>query len=131
MKLRANPLVVAAALGLLGPAALADEDVDRTPVGLWRRVQPAPQQFPGQLGDQIEVVAVEQRILLDDGSGTLTEPPGSWVFPSETRFVQSLQLNDAVVERAFFADGDALQVKTRIEADGRTQEFLETFHRLA
>ena len=37
LKLRVNPLVLAAALGLLGPAALEEEEVNAGPVGLWVR----------------------------------------------------------------------------------------------
>ncbi len=41
MQLRVNPMIVAAAFGLLGPAALADDDREEEVgvAGLWSRVR--------------------------------------------------------------------------------------------
>src|SRR4029453_16734236 len=81
MKLKVPPVVFAAALGLLGPAALDDseEGADRGVDGLWKRSAGSPDEArAGALGDRIEVVRIEDKVLLDDGSGRLDENAGSW-----------------------------------------------------
>lgn len=55
MKVAAHPLVVAAALGLLGPAALAEEDRTKT--------EPTCLQCPRTAPDQEEMVRAEEAFL--------------------------------------------------------------------
>jgi hypothetical protein len=124
MKLQVSPLVLAAALGLLGPAALEDGDESRVS-GLWKRAgrgtEPPEPNPPGGLGDRIEVLTLEDRVLLDDGSGTLSAAPGTWETRSPDLLVQRVELEGATVVREFASTTDGLVVEVRIERDGRTE----------
>ena len=120
MKLKVPPVVLAAALGLLGPAALDDseEGADRGVNGLWKRSVGSPDgPREGALGDRIEVVRIEDKVLLDDGSGRLDENAGSWTVGPDS-LVQSLDVAGAQVVREFALDGDHLTVEVRVERDG-------------
>jgi hypothetical protein len=120
MKLKVPPVVLAAALGLLGPAALDDseEGADRGVDGLWKRAPGTPDaEREGALGDRIEVVRIEDKVLLGDGSGRLDENAGSWTVRPDS-LVQSLDVGGAQVVREFALDGDHLTVDVRVERDG-------------
>ena len=120
MKLKVPPLVLAAALGLLGPAALddTDEGADRGVDGLWKRSAGSSDAArAGALGDRIEVVRIENKVLLDDGSGRLDENAGRWTVGPDS-LVQSLDVAGAQVVREFALDGDHLTVEVRVERDG-------------
>jgi hypothetical protein len=123
MKLKVPPVVFAAALGLLGPAALEDSDegTERGVSGLWKRAGGSPAgPTTGALGDRIEVVRIEDRVLLDDGSG-LDEAGGTWTVGPDS-LVQSLEVTGAHVTREFALDGDSLTVEVRVERDGLVAE---------
>jgi hypothetical protein len=124
MKLKVPPVVLAAALGLLGPAALDDTDErsERGVDGLWKRATGAPDSArAGALGDRIEVVRIEDKVLLDDGSGRLDDQAGSWTVGPDI-LVQSLDVAGAQVVREFALDGDQLTVEVRVERDGHLAE---------
>lgn len=119
MKLRVNPMVFAAALGLLGPAALEDEDGDRGPIGLWQRDPDAPDaEGASSLGERIEVLALEDRFFIDDGQGAGLTDQGSWSRLSDGSLRQELVLDSARVLREFKAEADSLAVHTQVERDG-------------
>ena len=116
VKLSVNPLVVAAALGLLGPAALVDEDESSSEqlAGTWKRAGEAPGEAT-QLGGLIEVIEVEDRVLLDDGT-SLTRSQEQWARTEDDALgaTQSLVLDGASIERTFRVEGDDLLVTTRV-----------------
>ena len=124
MKLKVPPVVLAAALGLLGPAALddSDEGADRGVSGLWKRANGSPDGAKaGALGERIEVVRIEDKVLLDDGSGRLDENSGRWTVGPDS-LVQSLDVAGVQVVREFALDGDHLTVEVRVERDGHLAE---------
>ena len=128
MKLKVPPVVLAAALGLLGPAALdeSEEGADRGVDGLWKRSPGAPDgEREGALGDRIEVVRIEDKVLLGDGSGRLDENAGSWTVRPDS-LVQSLDVGGAQVVREFALDGDHLTVDVRVERDGSVADHWST-----
>jgi hypothetical protein len=128
MKLRVNPLVLAAALGLLGPAALAEEE--QGPVGLWQRATPPQESKGDRLGQRIEVVAVEDRVFIDDGLGMGLADSGTWTQLDDGGLLQVVAQGDTVLRREFRVDDDSLAVRTRVEsADGRL-DYEATFTRL-
>lgn len=128
MKLKVNPLVVAAALGLLGPAALADEDdEDRREArlaGLWKRSGPSLPS-PGRLGDALQVITVEGRVLLDDGSGSAH----AWDAAEDGPLLQELRVDGARVTRRFEAEGDQLEVHTTVDSPDGLVEYTQVFVR--
>ena len=120
VRLKVPPVVLAAALGLLGPAALDDSDerTDRGVNGLWKRANGSPDgEKAGALGERIEVVRIEDKVLLDDGSGRLDENAGSWTVGPDS-LVQSLDVAGVQVVREFALEGDHLTVEVRVERDG-------------
>lgn len=127
MKVRVNPLVLAAALGLLGPAALDEESPG--PVGLWRRDGDDPP-APSGLGERIEVLAIEDRFFIDQGLGTGLEDAGRWTRLDDGALIQELQVDGARVRREFRAEEDSLSVRTQIEAEGSRSEREDRFKRL-
>ena len=132
-KLRVNPLVLAASLGLLGPAALADDEDREDAAGLWRRdadLSEAPA-AAARLGEQIEVIRVDDRVLLDDGLGTGAASKGTWTRMDGPDLSQELVVADARVRRDFHVEDGALEVVTRVEHDGATAEFRDRYTRLA
>lgn len=132
MQIRVNPMIVAAALGLLGPAALAEDehDEDARIAGLWARVGAGADDLRrATLGKQIELIPVEDRVLLDDGL-RVTDRGESWLDLSGELLVQELQLAEARVTRRFNIDGNALTVHTVEDAaDGRL-EYWDSYQRL-
>ncbi len=128
MKVRVNPLVLAAALGLLGPAALDEETPG--PVGLWRREGGAPDASADQLGERIEVLAIEDRFYFDEGQGTGLADAGTWTRLADGALVQELALGSALVRREFRAEEDILAVRTLVQSDGERHELEARFTRL-
>lgn len=131
LKLRVNPLVLAASLGLLGPAALADEDESDRPAGMWRRDDDGADNNAARLGDRIEVICVEDRVLLDDGSGAGVADVGQWTHIDDERLSQELVVDNSVVRREFRAEGDALEVRTSVIRDGVVEAYTDRFTRLS
>lgn len=130
MKLKVPPVVLAAALGLLGPAALedSDESSERGVSGLWKRATGSPDGAKaGALGETIEVVRIEDKVLLDDGSGRLEGGDGNWTVGPDS-LVQWLEVAGAHVVREFALDGDSLTVEVRVERDGLLSERWSTLY---
>lgn len=127
MRIDAHPLVVAAALGLLGPAALADDEAPTGIVGEWSREGVA--QSPVAMGSRIELFPVENTFVLDDGVGGLN---GSWTQGGDQAAEQRLSVGELVVTRHFEADGDALAVRTEVVGpEGQAEAFVEHYTRLS
>lgn len=128
MKLKVNPLVVAAALGLIGPAALAEEEDDAhrgSMAGMWRRSGEAPPPVDAGLGEEIQVVELEDRVMLDDGVGG---PQGTWtVMPDGGQ--QELLVEGRRVTRTFAAHGDRLDVLVTVEHGDQRHEYHQVFQR--
>ena len=132
LKLRVNPLVLAAALGLLGPAALEEEEVNAGPVGLWVRAPgAAPVAAQGELGERIEVLALEDRFFIDDGLGSGLADQGSWSHLKDGALLQELRSDSGRVLREFRAEADDLAVLTRVEQDGGLVESVSRYTRLS
>lgn len=127
MRIKVSPLVVAAALGLLGPAALAEEDErdDQGLAGVWQRKRDGRASSPLQLGDRIEVIPFEGTVLLDDGA---QGPRGDWTVQGDLAR-QELVVDGHRVTRQFHADGDELAVQTTVEAADGPHTWSDTFVR--
>ena len=71
MRIDAHPLVVAAALGFLGPAALADDDfgdAEGQMAGVWTRMSTtANTAVAATAGARLEIIPVEDRLVVDAG----------------------------------------------------------------
>lgn len=134
LKLRVNPLVLAAALGLLGPAALEEEEANAGPVGLWLRspgADPSAPSAAGELGERIEVLALEDRFFIDDGLGSGLADQGSWSHLKDGALLQELRVDSGRVLREFRAEADGLAVRTRVEQDGSSIESISRYTRLS
>ncbi len=134
MKLQVHPLVVAAALGLLGPAALADDKGTLVAgfAGLWSRAGTAPtvQGNPDaklRLGAVLEVIPVDGRLILDDGS---TEDATWTVGPSGTA-TQVVVVDGNRVTRELTQDGHTLEVRTTVHAGAQPTVLLDCYTRTA
>lgn len=128
MRLKVNPLVVAAALGLLGPAALSDED-EEAPKGLagvWHR-RGGGERSPLPMGDRIEVIPFEGTVLLDDGAHG---PNGLWTLATPSQASQELRLGETTVRRTFEVDGDSLAVRTTVTDALGTMVWSDTYERM-
>jgi hypothetical protein len=127
MRIDAHPLVVAAALGFLGPAALADDEPISGLGGEWTREGDAS---AGEvsLGSSFEVIPVEEHFIIGgiDGQGQ-----GTWTRMSDDRAVQVLVVGEREVRRSFAADGDVLEVRTHVldPESGASSEVVEHFAR--
>lgn len=133
MRITVNPLVVAAALGLLGPAALAEDDELESNgiAGVWQRTgasAPSSALHSGSLslGDRIEMIPFEGRVLLDDGSAG---HQGEWSQDVDGMHRQELVLDGKTVSRSFQADGDQLAVRTIVLGEHGAETWLDTFQR--
>lgn len=129
MKLKVNPMVLAAALGLLGPAALADDEDEVTMplAGQWVRAPSARPAHAGLLEPTIELIPVEGRLLLGEGDGARE----SWVSEVGHRWSQELDLGAARVTRSFARDGESLTVETTVIEGGVIETFTDAYGRLA
>ena len=129
MRIKVNPLVVAAALGLLGPAALAEEDEseERGLAGVWQRKSDPRDQTRIGLGDRIEVIPFDGTVLLDDGQPGAAAP-GEWTVDGP-QALQELVVDGARITRRFQADGDQLAVHTTVDAPDGAHTWSDTFVR--
>jgi len=130
MRIDAHPLVVAAALGLLGPAALAEDEAPTGLVGEWERSEGAEAAaHPEALGERIEVIPVEEHFVLN---GAESADQGSWTRLSDGYALQVVVQGDLEVRRSFSADGDTLVVRTEVRPGSEEQgarSFVENFSR--
>ena len=127
MRIDAHPLVVAAALGLLGPAALADDEPISGLGGEWTRAGDAP--VGGvSLGTTFEVIPLEEHFVIGGLDG---QDQGSWTRMSDQHAVQVVQMDGVEVRRSFAAKGDVLLVRTHVHngLNGATCESVERFNR--
>ena len=131
MKISAHPLVVAAALGLLGPAALTEDDALDELAGTWAvddldaaRLTDLDPVF--DLGPTLEVIPVEDRILIDIPSQVSL----SWSREGEAVARQELELDDAHITRSLVVDGDALRLVTVVERAGERHSHERTYSRV-
>lgn len=125
MKLAANPLVVAAALGFLGPAALADDEIDDgSVVGVWTRAETATAS-PVDLGRTIELFPLEDQLVVDDGNGAAA----AWTRLDDTAAQQELVVDGAQVRRTLRLSGDALALEAHVTRDGVTDVLHATYTR--
>ena len=134
MKIEVHPLVVAAALGLLGPAALADDDIEHPAgfAGLWSRVGPAAAasilgNVRLQLGAELEVIPVADRLILDDGS----REDGSWTVGPTGTATQVLVVDGHRVTRELTQAGQTLEVRTTVHAGAQPTVLLDCYTRTA
>jgi len=125
MRIDAHPLVVAAALGFLGPAALADDEPLSGLGGEWTRAEDSTE-AEVSLGESFEVIPVEEHFVLGGSEGT---EQGSWTRMSDDQAVQVLSVGDREVRRSFSADGDVLVVRTHVQSDGYDRSYVERFNR--
>lgn len=126
MQLQVHPLIVAAALGLVGPAALAEESEQVGLAGVWQRAE-GTLAAAAPLGACIEVIPFEDRLILDPGLDR-DESLGTWTRDDDSRAVQSLVVDGRQVERHFDVDGNNLRVHTRVDG---VDAGLELFERIA
>ena len=120
MKLAANPLVVAAALGLLGPAALIDDDAPNGDVaGIWTRSSDA-HPSAADLGDSFELIPVDDQLMLDDGSGSAA----LWTRLDDHAAEQELLVDGTTVRRTLRLDGDALALEAHGAGAARREVYL-------
>jgi hypothetical protein len=131
--INASPLVIAAALGLLGPAALSEDEETEELGGLWERsvqtstVDADVSVLPGQLGARIQLLPLDDRYVLDEGNGR-DSGLSSWSI--EPVVQQELNIEKAEVTREFHADGDALEVRTVVSQAGETVRYVDTYIRI-
>ena len=128
--INASPLVIAAALGLLGPAALAEDDETEELGGLWERAATSDADMsllPGQLGARIQLLPLDEGYVLDEGNGRNTGQ-SSWSIAPVVQ--QELNIADASVTREFHTDGDALEVRTVVSQDGETVRYVDLYTRI-
>jgi hypothetical protein len=128
MRIDAHPLVVAAALGLLGPAALAADEPMSGLGGEWAR-DGAAAATVASLGESFEVIPVEEHFMIGGDDGV---DQGSWTRLSDERAVQVVSLGGLEVRRSFAAEGDTLVVRTDVQSDanGCASSYVERFNRL-
>ena len=125
MNLAANPLVVAAALGLLGPAALMDDDAPNGDVaGIWTRSSDA-HPSAADLGDSFELIPVDDQLMLDDGSGSAA----MWTRLDDHAAEQELLVDGTTVRRTLRLDGDALSLEAHVTRNGTTDILRATYRR--
>ncbi len=133
MKLEAHPLIVAAALGFLGPAALADDDDGQSGLaGIWSRVSQARSGAASTslavgLGAELEVIPMEDRLILDDGGDAGAGQ--TWSLADDGGARLELDVGGARVVRELKQDGDALQVRTVIDDAGERTVLLDCYTR--
>jgi hypothetical protein len=133
LKISASPLVIAAALGLLGPAALSEDDDSEELGGMWVRAPESRARsttdvslLPGQLGDRIQLLPLEDRYVLDEGNGRST---GVSTWSVEPVVLQELNIAEAEITREVHPEGDALKVRTVVSQEGAVLEYVDIFTR--
>jgi hypothetical protein len=122
MKIGAHPLVVAAALGLLGPAALADDDLPPPDgadgiAGQWvlaRAASPGVAAAPA-----LEIIPFEGRLLVDDGGASPSTAPRTWVV-DEAAATETWSTAGCTITRRFAVDADGLRVTVRVATGAGT-----------
>jgi hypothetical protein len=118
-------------LGLLGPAALTDDDSDRPTgfAGIWNRVGPAPA-APAvgealRLGAELEVIPVDDRLILDDGSSE----DASWTVGPTGTATQVVVVDGNRVTRELTQAGQTLKVRTTVHAGEQPMVLLDCYTR--
>jgi hypothetical protein len=135
MKIGAHPLIVAAALGLLGPAALAEDDApsDEAPEGIagqWVLAGPATDVPSADAAPALEIIPFEGRLLVDDGGTSPTAAPRSWVVEPAAA-TETWSAAGRTITRRFAVDAAGLHVTTRIAtAAGTLTETAARYDRL-
>ncbi len=135
IKLTTSPLVLAAALGLLGPAALIDDDEDVDLAGMWSRVQEQDSAMRqgsavqlGQLGERIQLLPVDDSYLLDEGTAHSTST-SHWTTGAVVH--QELEIDGVEITREFRPNGDELTVRTIVSQGESTHEYTDLFTRIS
>jgi hypothetical protein len=128
MRIDAHPMVVAAALGLLGPAALADDDLSVDTAsqgvsGVWSRTDAAPQ--GDTAGARLEIFPMEDRLVVDAG----TDGAAMWTPLDDGRAQLRIETGAQSLERTLAVEADQLVVNTRLCQDGTCVEYSETYTR--
>lgn len=127
IKVKANPLVIAAALGLLGPAALMDDEEDAGLGGMWQRSPTSSiDQQPARLASQIQLLPIDNRYVLDQG--TASGPQGSWT--TKPPITQIVREDGVSISRQFTMDGDDLTVRTVVDQDDQRVEYTDVYTRI-
>ena len=132
IKIKASPLVIAAALGLLGPAALSEDEDTEELGGLWQRSSETglageSSAVPGQLGNRIQLLPLDDRYVLDEGNG---RDAGVSTWSTEPIVLQTFHINNSAITREFHPDGDALEVVTVVSTDGESIEYTDLYTRV-
>lgn len=125
LKIKTNPLVLAAALGLLGPAALADDEEDTRISGVWSRTSVDVQPMPARLGEQLQVLPVDDAFVIEDGSHA---PVGAWNI--ENGITQVVSFDEQTVRREFSTQGDDLYVHTVVTLNGLELAYDDVYTRV-
>ena len=131
--IKASPLVIAAALGLLGPAALSEDEETEELGGLWERAAASRADdadmsaLPGQLGARIQLLPLDDSYVLDEGNGR-TAGQSNWRVDPVVQ--QELNIENAEVTREFHTDGDALEVRTVVSLAGETVRYVDLYTRV-
>jgi hypothetical protein len=131
MRIDAHPLVIAAALGLLGPAALAEDEPEGLG-GTWDRGESEgecegnrPCAESGlDLGQTLEIIPVEDRLLIEGPHGE-----DAWSRVGEDQAQLVVSMGDTRVSRSLRLNGESLVVRTVVERSGERHEFRATYHR--
>ena len=130
MKVIVHPMVLAGALGLLGPAALTDDEPTPTEglAGCWSRSVPG--NGSPLLSDDIEVIPVADRLIIDSGL-ELSHDTNRWVLSDTNHARQELMIGDTLVIRDFTSDGGNLSVRTVVRTPGEHTEYTDHYTRFS
>ncbi|MDG1480149.1 MAG: hypothetical protein P8R54_11195 [Myxococcota bacterium] len=134
IKINASPLVIAAALGLLGPAALLEDDETEGLGGLWERTSasreaglPDVSLLPGLLGDRIQLLPLDDSYVLDEGNG---RDSGMSSWSVEPVVLQELNVANAEITREFHTEDDTLKIRTVVSQEGEVLEYSDCYTRV-
>lgn len=134
IKINASPLVIAAALGLLGPAALLEDEDTEELGGLWERTPASLDAgaldvslLPGLLGDRIQLLPLDDRYVLDEGNG---RDAGMSSWSVEPVVLQELNIENAEITREFHTEDDTLKIRTVVSQEGEVLEYVDCFTRV-
>lgn len=124
MKIGAHPLIVAAALGLLGPAALAEDDAPSDDAlegiaGQWVLAGQGSAAPLSEAAPALEIIPFEGRLLVDDGGTSPTAAPRSWVV-EPAGATETWSAAGRTITRRFTVDAEGLHVTTRVATDAGT-----------